>query len=164
MKKFILLLKHLGLYYVSFVMIVFGFAKFTELQFGVNNFVEYTPLNELSNWQLAWAYFGRSYNYKLFLGIIELITGSLILFKRTRLTGLLLALGIYVNIVIIDFEFGVTALTHATVEFIIILILLLPYLKDLKKYLWDMGGKFANYETNKNKIFSIYLPAGFIIS
>lgn len=165
MKKIIQTLKYLGLYYVSYTLIVFAVAKFTGHQFRVKNYSEYTPLTEVGNWQLAWAYFSRSFNYNLFLGIIELIAGSLILFQRTRLAGLLLAFGMYINIVLIDFEFGVTgAIEHATIEFIIVLILLFPYLKDLKKYLWDMGGKFVCNETNKNKMFSIYLPVVFIIS
>ena len=163
MRKFILVLKYLALYYLSYTLIVFAVSKFLCHQFRVTNFVEYTPLNELSKMQLAWAYFGKSSNYNLFLGIIEFITGTLILFKRTRLVGLLLALVLYANVVLIDFEFEVPALQHATLEFIIVLILLFSYLNDLKKYLWDMGGKFVNNDTNKNKTFSIYLPVGFII-
>ncbi|MEO8151332.1 MAG: hypothetical protein ABI723_27115 [Bacteroidia bacterium] len=164
MRKFILALKYLGLYYVSYTLILFAVSKFLGHQFRVKNFVEYTPLTDLSSMQLAWAYFGHSYHYNLFLGIIELIAASLILFQRTRLAGLLLALGMYTNIVLIDFEFEVdAAIQHATIEFIIVLIWLLPYLNDLKKYLWDMGGKFVNNETYKNKILSIYLPVGFII-
>jgi hypothetical protein len=165
MRKFFLTLKYLGLYYVSCTLILFAVSKFYGAQFRVANFVEYIPLGELSNRQLAWAYFGRSYNYNLFLGIIEFIAGSLILFKRTRLAGLLLALGIYANIVLIDFEFEVNdAVQHATIEFIIVLIWLFPYLDDLKKYLWNMGGTFVSRETNKNKLFSIYLPIGLIVS
>jgi hypothetical protein len=165
MKKILLTLKYLGLYYVSYTMILFAISKFFGAQFQTVNFVEYIPLGELSDRQLAWSFFGRSYNYNLFLGIIEFIAGSLILFKRTRLAGLLLSFGIYSNIVLIDFEFGVNdAIQHATIEFIIILIWLLPYLSDLKKYFWDMSGNFANKETNRNKIFNNYLPIVLIVS
>lgn len=163
MKKIIIVLKYIALYYVSYTLIFFSFGKFLNIQFRIKNFVEYTPVNELTKMQLAWSFFGHSYNYNLFLGIIELITSFLLVFKRTRLTGLLLAAGIYTNIVFIDYEFEVNALEHATVEFIIILIWLFPYCKDLKKFLWDMSGTFGNKEINQNKIFRIYLPIGFLI-
>ncbi len=163
MRKFLLVLKYIALYYVSYTLILFAIVKILGLQFNVKNFEEYTPLRDLDNFQLAWAFFGRSYIYSLFLGIIELIAGSFILFQRTRLIGLLLSLGIYTNIVLIDFEYGVNALEHAAVEFIIVLIWLVPYLKDLKKYLWDMRGKFVNTQENKNRLFTIYFPLAFII-
>jgi len=164
MRKIILALKYLGLYYLSYTLILFAISKFFGAQFWTQNFVEYIPLGELSNRQLAWAYFGRSYNYNLFIGIIEFIAGSLILFKRTRLIGLLLALGIYTNIVLIDFEFEINdAIQHATLEFIIVLIWLLPYRNDLKKYFWGMAGTFVSRESTKNKLFSIYFPITLII-
>jgi len=164
MRKIILALKYLGLYYLSYTLILFAISKFFGAQFWTQNFVEYIPLGELSNRQLAWAYFGRSYNYNLFIGIIEFIAGSLILFNRTRLIGLLLALGIYTNIVLIDFEFEINdAIQHATIEFIIVLIWLVPYRNDLKKYFWDMAGTFTNSETKKNKLLSLYLPITIIL-
>lgn len=164
MRKTILALKYLALYYVSLTLILFAFSKFFGAQFEVSNFAGYTPLKDLTNRQLAWAFFGYSYHYNLFLGIIEFIAGVLILFKRARLVGLLLALGIYSNIVLIDIEFGINdAVQHATIEFIIILIWLLQYLKDLKKYFWDMSGKFASNESENKKLFSVYLPFVFII-
>lgn len=164
MRKFFRGLKYLGLYYVSITLILFAVSKFFGHQFRVKNFLEYTPLGELTNMQLAWAFFGRSYNYNLFLGIIEFTAGALILFNRTRLAGLLLAMIMYTNIVLIDYEYEVNAaLQHATIEFTIVLIWLLPYLKDLKKYLWDKGGNFVNYQRGSNKILSIYLPVCIIV-
>lgn len=166
MRKIILALKYVALYYVSLTLILFAISKFFGAQFEVSNFAEYTPLKDLTNRQLAWAYFGYSYHYNLFLGIIEFSAGVTILFKRTRLAGLLLALGTYSNVVLIDFEFGVNdAVQHATIELIIVLIWLFPYLNDLKKYFWDMSGSFAGNESgNKNKkLFSTYLPFVFII-
>ncbi len=164
MRKIILALKYLALYYVSLTLIMFAISKFFGAQFEVSNYTEYTPLKDLTNRQLAWAYFGHSYHYNLFLGLFEFIAGAIMLFKRTRLAGLLLALGIYSNIVLIDFEFGINdAVQHATIEFIIILIWLLPYVNDLKKYFWDMSGKFASNKSENKKLFSIYLPLVFII-
>lgn len=164
MRKIILLLKYLALYYVSFTLILFAIAKFFGAQFEVSGFAEYTPLKNLNDRQLAWAFFGHSYHYNLFLGIVEFTAGALILFTRTRLAGLLLALGVYSNIVLIDVEFGINdAIQHATIEFIIVLVWLLPYLNDLKKYFLEMSGKFAGNEPGNRKLLNVYLPFAFII-
>jgi len=134
--------QYLGIYLVSFVMLSFGIAKFMGTQFVVWNYAQYTPLIELPPFWHAWSFFGRSYAYNFFIGLSEVAVAVLILFKRTRLVGLLLAAGIYTNIIIMDVEFEVEhALLHASIEFIIVLLLLIPYLPDLKKFFWNMGGK-----------------------
>lgn len=162
--KIISLLKYPGLYFVSFMLIIFAVSKFMGAQFRVQNFAKYTALGDLSDMDLAWGFFERSYNYNLFIGIIEMLAAILILFKRTRLVGLLLAAGIYTNVVLMDYEFGVKdALGHALLEYLIVIILLIPYLKDLKKFFWNMGGKLTGYMTQSNKILSIYLPIAFIL-
>ncbi len=155
--------KYLGLYFVSFVLLSFSISKFLNAQFQIWNYTEYTPLRELQNMELAWSFFSRSYNYNLFIGIMEFAAGTLILFNRTRLIGLLIALGIYMNIIIVDIEFDVTnALLHAVIEFVIVLLILIPYLKHVKKFFWDMGGKFNGSDTTKSNLVDRYLPFGFI--
>ena len=54
---------HLGLYYISYTLILFATSKFMAVQFRVRNFVNHTPLEELNNMQIAWAFFeiGRAH-------------------------------------------------------------------------------------------------------
>ena len=88
------------------------------------------------------------------------MTGVLIVFPRTRLAALLLALGLFVNILIIDIEFKVTmALGHVIVETIIVLLMLIPYLGKIKKFLWD---KSEERLQSVKKIWSLYVPLLFI--
>jgi len=158
------IIKYLGIYFVSAVLISFAISKFFNVQFQIWNVTDYTPLKYLSDMDLAWAFFGRSYNYNLFLGTIEFFAGVLILFDKTRLIGLLLALGIYLNVVIIDYEFNISdALGHALLELGIIILLLIPYLKDLKIFFWDMAGKFASGKFERGKFIRYLLPITFII-
>ena len=164
MKKFKNIIKYIGIYLVSFVLIAFSISKFFDLQFQIFNFTWYQPLKDLSPMSLAWSFFGHSYLYNLFLGILEFLAGCLIVFNRTRLAGLLIAAGIYLNVVIVDFEFEVySAIVHATIEFIIILLLLIPYIKDLKKFFWDMSGKFQNEQRKVTKMVTFGIPAIFIV-
>lgn len=163
LKKVIQVLQFIGIYFVSFELLTFAISKFFDAQFQVWNYAQYTPLKDLSPFWHAWSFFGRSYNYNLFIGIAEALAAILILFNRTRLMGLLLAAGMYLNIVIIDVEFQVNnAIVHATIEFLIVLLLLLPYRKDLKQFFWNQRGKFSEEILPKNNFLNQYLPIGFV--
>lgn len=162
--KIIRILQLISVYFLSFVLIAFATAKFFNLQFQIYHYSGYVPLKEISLFTHAWSFLGRSYQYNLFLGIIEFIAGALLLFNRTRLMGLLIALGVYLNVLVIDFSFNVAdAIGHAMLEFTLIILLLVPYLKHLKNFFWNMGGKFETATGPDKKMYSVYLPLGFLI-
>ena len=164
MRKFILLLKYVGLYYVSGTLILFAVSKFFGAQFQEVYFLKYIPLGELSNRQLAWAFFGRAYAYTLCIGLVEFLAAGLMLFERTRLVGLLLAVGIYANVVVIDRVYEVNdAIQHATIELIIVLVWLFGYVKDLKRIFWDRSGPPLQHEPRPTARFGIYLSVGFLL-
>jgi len=165
MKTFLQIIKYLGIYLVSFVLILFAVSKFLDAQFRVWNITQYTPLRQLSNMAVAWSFYGHSYFYNLFLGVAEFTAGVLILFQRTRLVGLLMAFAIYVNIVIVDIEFDVDdAIGHAVFELAVVIALLTSYLGDLKKIFWDLGGRINNQSNPPGKIMGRYLPLAFILA
>lgn len=164
-KKVLSVLESLGIYFISLVMISFATPKFFNTQFQVFLHSGYMPFKEISSYSLAWSFLGYSYKYILFLGIAEFTAGTLILFKRTRLIGLILSLALYTNIVIIDLEFQVVeAIVHAIIEFVIVILLLLPYTKDLKTFFWDHGGKMIKeIPIQSNKKWKTYFPFVFLI-
>lgn len=163
-KKSLNIAQFIGIYFVSLVMIAFAVSKFFNAQFQIYNYSGYIPLKDLSLFTHAWSFFGRSYNYNLFIGIVEFFAGASILFTRTRLIGLLTAFILYVNILIIDIEFHVAdALDHVIVEFIIVILLLLPYTKDLKHYFWNLAGKFTQPSSPSKRLLSTYLPMAFLL-
>lgn len=163
-KKILSVLESLGIYFISLVMISFATPKFFNTQFQLFLHSGYMPFKEISSYTLAWSFLGYSYKYNLFLGIAEFTAGSLVLFKRTRLIGLLLALALYTNIVIIDLEFQVVeAIVHAIIELVILILLLLPYTKDLKTFFWDHGGKMIKEIPNlPSKKWKAYFPYAFL--
>ena len=164
MKRTVLLLKYLGLYYVSGTLILFAVAKFTGAQFQELNVVKQIPLGDVTNRQLAWAFFGRSYGYTLCIGIFEFFAGVLILFERTRLAGLLLACSMYVNVVLIDRAFEVNdAVQHATIELIIVLVWLSGYRKELKRTFWDRSEGHATHKPLGAARSMIYLRFAFLL-
>lgn len=161
MKLTFTILRYLGIYFVSLVLIIFAVTKFMDTQFQIFKYHAYIPLKDLTPFWHAWTFFGYSYAYGVFLGLAELTAGVLILFDRTRLVALLLALCIYVNIVIIDYEFKIWGpLVHASAELLIVILLLTSYVKDLKKFFWDMGGRFTAVAKD-NKWFGLIIPTSF---
>lgn len=162
MVKVFKILRYIGLYFVSFVLLTFGSAKLIGDQFILTNYIEHVPLKYVDDFNLAWAFFARSFAYSFIIGLLEVAAGSLILFHRTRLIGLLLAFGMYVNIVLVDILFNVTdAVVHASLELLIVTLLLFPYFKDLKTFLWDMGGRFKSVQEGVKKFYWV-IPFSFI--
>jgi len=124
-------LKYLLIYYLSAKMICFAIPKLLHMQFRVLHYESYLPLAEISKYQHMWSFFGRSYNYNIFIGLAEFLIGALVVFKRTRLIALLISLGVCANIIILNIEFEIFfALEHVLVDFAITLILLSLHLHD----------------------------------
>jgi hypothetical protein len=65
------------------------------------------PLGETGSYDLAWTFFGHSQGYILFIGISQLIGAFLLLFNRTKLLGGAILIPILLNIIIVDYLFGV---------------------------------------------------------
>lgn len=89
---------------VVFAMYVYGFAKI--IQFDGANLVS-KPVSELTGMQLMWAFYSYSRPFALVLGFLEVLGGTLILIKRTRLIGCLFTSTILINIILQDFFYEV---------------------------------------------------------
>ena len=133
-------------YAVALDLATFGFQKIFHLQF-------LTPLGMLdesfssfSGEWLTWSYFGHSYAFICVIGGLQIIGSFMLLFSRTRLLGLMVILPILLNIMLIDFFYGLApgVLAHATfMTMAAIYILLLDYDRLVLFFL-----KYLNPETS----------------
>lgn len=154
----------LCIYYLSATMICFAIPKFLYMQFRVLHWASYVPLVEVSKLQHMWSFFGRSYNYNLFIGIAEFLIGVLIVFKRTRLIALLLLFGLSLNILILNIEFDIYfAINHISFDFVITLFLLAEYRCDLYKFFITQGGKFNDSIQIEKIKYTKFIPYVFVI-
>lgn len=64
-------------------------------------------LSQTSSFDLAWTFFGHSKGYILFIGTSQLIAALLFLIPRTKLVGGLMLIPILLNIIIVDYFYGV---------------------------------------------------------
>lgn len=170
--KIIDVIQTMAITYLSMKMICFAIPKFLFMQFRNLHYNSFLPLGEISKIQHMWSFFGRSYNYNLFIGMAEFLIGILIVFKRTRLIALLLSVGVCSNILILNIEFDADfALYHAFLDFLITVMLLLDYRIDLYQFFVAFGGKLKSQVSPPGKpwlkklvyIYVIIFPIGYFI-
>ncbi len=89
----------------------YGFGKIIGGQFyrkgAIPEQIAQTPLVETGSYDLAWTFFGHSDGYIWFIGISQLIGAVLFAINRTKLLGGSILVPILLNIIIVDFFFGV---------------------------------------------------------
>lgn len=92
-----------------FFLFKYGWDKIVKMQFYLPepNTV-YTPFGKLSKDIAYWSLVGSSYTYTVTLGIIEVLTALLLVFKRTQFLASLLAIGIFGQVVLVNFSFDIS--------------------------------------------------------
>jgi hypothetical protein len=94
---------------LCFFLFKYGWDKITKSQFYMPEpNTLFTPFGKLSKDIAYWSLVGSSYSYTFALGIIEVLTACLLLFKRTQFLASLLALVIFGQIVLINFSFDIS--------------------------------------------------------
>ena len=112
-------------YYLAFTLFIFALEKFFKMQFPDLGFYTLTePLGDMSPMSLAWAFFGYSYGYNVFIGIAE-SAALLLLFRRTMTFGAILTLVTLGNVMAVNYNYDVHAKMYPTALFLMTFFLLL---------------------------------------
>jgi hypothetical protein len=92
-----------------FFLFKYGWDKITKGQFYMPEpNTLFTPFGKLSKDIAYWSLVGSSYPYTVSLGIIEVFAAFLLLFKRTQFLASLLSIGIFAQVVLINFSFDIS--------------------------------------------------------
>ena len=112
-------------YWIALVIASYGGAKIFKAQFSVPLLILDTPLGEVSGLQLTWAFFGASYEYSLFVAMVQISSAILLLYRKTALLGALLLLPVLVNIILIDlfYEIWFAATLNAIILFMMTILI-----------------------------------------
>ncbi|MCB9232608.1 MAG: hypothetical protein H6581_13135 [Bacteroidia bacterium] len=122
-------------YFLALHLLIYGFSKVFKVQFYLPEpNILFTPLGEVPRDLLYWTSMGVSYEYTVFAGMLELAAGGLLLFRRTRIPGALLALAVMGNVVAINFAYDINVKLHSSFLFLLGLILIWPFLKPLARF------------------------------
>ena len=112
-------------YYVAITMFSYGFVKVFKLQFpffSPDRLLE--PYGDSSPMGLAWNFLGFSRGYNYVMGLAELLSGILLLFRRTTTLGALVTLAVAGNIMAINYCFDVPVKLLSTALVVMSLFLL----------------------------------------
>jgi hypothetical protein len=129
LQKFEFFLKIISTYYLSVILMKYGFDKIFKAQFYLPEpNILYTPLGKLDKDIMFWSTMGVSRSYNLFLGFAEIIPAILILFYRTRQIGLMISLCVLINVLAINLSFDISVKLFSAFLILINLYLLIPTL------------------------------------
>jgi hypothetical protein len=96
----------------------YGINKLTGHQLTVPASILQSPIGSLDGETLTWAYFNHSHGYRIILGLIQAVSASLLLFRKTTLLAALVMMPIMANIVLINIFYVITTGALVTSLFI----------------------------------------------
>ncbi len=121
-------------YYLAANLFAFALEKFFKTQFGDLNFYQLTqPLGDMTPMSFAYAFFGYSYPYNIFMGVAE-GAALLLLFRRTVPFGAMLTVFAMANVVAVNISYDIHAKMFAGMQLVLALFLLQPHLHRLFKF------------------------------
>jgi hypothetical protein len=125
-------------YYLSLQLFIYGLNKVFKWQFYLPEpNTLYTTVGETHLDLLFWSTMGASYPYTVFSGIVEVIPACLLLFKRTRLLGAIIAFAVMVNVVLINFSFDISVKVFSLFLLLLSSVLVFPFGMKLYKLFID---------------------------
>lgn len=128
-------------YYLAMQLLAYGWSKVFKWQFYLPEpNILYTPLGKISPDLLYWSTMGVSRSYTMFGGFAEVLVAFLLLFKKTRLLGALIGIGIMTNVVMINFSYDISVKFYSS--FLLFLLIILVF-SDAKRL-------FSFFILNKN--------------
>lgn len=119
-------------YFLASQMFVYGMVKVIKDQFpdlSLDRLVQ--PFGDASPMGLLWTFMGFSTAYTAFAGAMEVIGGTLLLFRRTTVLGALVLVVVMGNVVLLNFCYDVPVKIHSTHLLLFAVWLVAPHLPRL---------------------------------
>ena len=164
-------LRNLVRYNLAMVAFSYGIIKLFALQMPFPSLGQLaTPLGDYLPMRLCWMYMGYSVPYQTFTGIMEVIVGVLLLYRRTVPLGLVVGLGVFTNVFVLNLSYDIPVKLYS-MQIVIGCLFLLAL--DCKRYLdFFLFNKVTSsnnsydfhFEKTWQKIGRIVLKVAFIIA
>lgn len=134
--KLFSLIRTIATYYLAIILLNYGFNKIFKWQFYMPEpNTLYTRVGQLGKDMLYWTSMGTSWWYSFFAGIIEIIPAILILFRKTRVLGLLISMAVLINVFAINIGFDISVKLFSLFLIFVVVSLLQPNLTALYDFL-----------------------------
>ena len=122
-------------YFVALAALSYGLFKAFALQMPFpDQSALATPLGDLLPMRLSWYFIGYSHGYQVFAGLMELLAGLLLLWRRTAMLGALVATGVFLNVMMLNLCYDIPVKLYSAQLFLLSLLLLLPDLGRLFRF------------------------------
>jgi hypothetical protein len=119
---------------LSCIAFAYGVVKVFPVQMAAPSFsVLQTPVGDLRPFDLLWATYGYGSPYQMLTGFCEAGSAILILFRRTRVAGLLILASVMVNVILLNYTFQIGVLMLSFYVLLVALFLLAPYAWQLAR-------------------------------
>ncbi len=95
-------------YYIIFFAFIYGIIKIFGLQMPTpSNSYYATDLGHFSAMRFSWNFVGYSKTYEFFSGLMEVLVGALLLYRRTIVVGALLGVGVFSYVFLLNMTFDI---------------------------------------------------------
>lgn len=119
-------------FFLFSAMMVYGFVKLFQIQFQPPSLVELLqPLGEFSPMGLAWTYMGFSKGFGMFAGVMEILGGVLVVFRRTTTIGAFIIIGVMTQVAMMNLMFDIPVKLFSIH---IVLMALILFLTDIDRF------------------------------
>lgn len=146
-------------YFLAVILLSYGIGKVFPSQMPELTPIQLTqPYGQFSPMGIAWAFMGASAPFQIFTGLLEVIAGLLLFFRRTTTFGSLLAVMVLGGVVAFNFCYDIPVKINSTHYFLTAIFLLMH---DRKKLFAVFFSKRLNNEQEmsllpvKSKYFKI---------
>lgn len=152
---------------IAFNLSSFGWKKIFHLQFQVPLHIVDEPVGHLSGEWLTWFYFGYARAFAYLVGGIQILGSVLLLFRKTRLLGVMVILPVILNIMFINifYQLNPGALFQSIVLVIgVIFILMLDYKRLVETFFRtkeSLSETFHLVTVTKNSLRFVIVAAAF---
>src|SRR5580692_2715309 len=96
-------------YFLALQCFEYGIMKLFMMQMSTPTLSQLaTPLGDFGPMRLCWMSMGYSAPYEVFGGLMEVVAGLLLLYRRTVTLGLLAGLGVFINVMMLNLSYDVS--------------------------------------------------------
>jgi len=130
-------LRNIIRYHLAIVSLSYGIHKLFALQMPFPNLSQLaTPLGDFLPMRLSWMFIGYSTPYQIFSGVMETIVGLLLLNRKTVTTGVLLGIGVFANVFMLNLCYDIPVKQYSMLLLICCLFLAAYDGKRLLNFFW----------------------------
>lgn len=112
-------------YYVAMIALSYGILKLFALQMSFPNLSQLaTPLGDYLPMRFSWLFIGYSTPYQVFSGLVEVMTGLLLVYRRTSTLGAMMGSAVFFNVMMLNLSYDIPVKIFSMELFVLCLFLL----------------------------------------